>query len=237
MRVHHLEVPLVDRQIDRLAHRAAGMVDIGAHVRELDEVLEVLERAVAAALVEVVDEGRAVVGREHHRVAADRDIALGIARVLNVSRRRGGAQTLRQATRKANAFALDVAAGVAKEFERPWEVAEFDPDFLEQRLRVALDRFQPLRAHDFGQRNLAGDVGDGGEGGFGARRTARFPTAARLSGGGRRGFCHGVSSRRSRAVFMSEPLRQGAEELNPQKSVAGIKFGNQTLQSPTRTAT
>ena len=51
MRVHHLEVPLVDRSIDRLAHRAPRMVDIGAQIGELDEVLEVFERSVAAAEV------------------------------------------------------------------------------------------------------------------------------------------------------------------------------------------
>ena len=130
MRVDHLEMPLVDRQVDRLAHRAAGMVDIGAQIGELDEVLEVLERAVAAALVEVVDEGRAVIGREHHRVAADEHVALGIARVLHVLRGRRGAELPRQAARKAHPLALDVAAGGAKEFERARKIAELDADLL-----------------------------------------------------------------------------------------------------------
>ncbi len=192
MRVHHLEVPLVDRQIDRLAHRAAGMVDIRAHVGELDEVLEVFERSVAAAFVEVVDERRAIIGRKHHRVAADRDVALGIARVLHILRRRGGAQAPRQAARKTNPLALDVATGAAKQLERAGKLAKLDANFLEQRLGVALDRLQSLLADKFGERNLAGDVGDGGERALRARAPARLAAAARLSGGGRRGVSHGV---------------------------------------------
>ena len=144
MRVHHLEVPLVDRQIDRLAHRAAGMVDIRAHVGELDEVLEVFERSVAAAFVEIVDERRTIIRREHHRIAADRDVALGIARVLHVLRRRGGAEAPGQAARKAHPLALDVATRAAKEFKRAGKLAKLDANLLKQRLGVALDRLQAL---------------------------------------------------------------------------------------------
>ena len=131
MRIDHLEMPLVDRQVDRLAHRAAGMVDVGLMIGELDEILEVLERPVAAALVEVVDEGRAVVRREHHRVAADDDVALRVARVLHILRRRRGAELTREAARKAHPLALDVAAGVAEESKRAGKVAELDADLLQ----------------------------------------------------------------------------------------------------------
>ena len=202
MRVHHLEMPLVDWQIDRLAHRAAGMVDEGAEIRELDEVLEVLERAVAAPFVEVVDERRAVIGGEHHGVAADLDIALGVARVLHILRGRRGAEATRKAAGKTHPLALDVAAGVAKERERPGKVAELDADFLKQRLGVALDHVEPFFAHELGQRNLAGDVGDGGERSFRARRAARFTAAAGLPGGGL-GMVRHRRSRLSRSSFCS----------------------------------
>ena len=56
-------------------------VDRGCHVRELDEILQVLERTVAAAAIEIVDEGRAAYRREHGRVAAETYVALGIARI------------------------------------------------------------------------------------------------------------------------------------------------------------
>src|ERR1700722_14759755 len=190
MRIHHLEVPLVDRQIDWLAHRSAGVVDIRAHVGELDEILEVLERPVAAALVEGMEEWGAVIGRKHHCVTADRDVALGIARMLHVLRRRGGAQGPRQAAGKARPFALDVATRVAKEFERARELAKLDANLFEQRLSVALDRLESLLADKFRKRDLAGDVGDGGERALGSRASARLATAAWLSGGGRRGVSH-----------------------------------------------
>ena len=88
MRIDHFVVPLVDGQIDRLADGAAGMVDEGREIGELDEILEVFDRAVATALVEIVDEGRTVVGGEDRRIAADDNVSLGIARVLHIARRR-----------------------------------------------------------------------------------------------------------------------------------------------------
>ena len=192
MRVHHLEVPLVDRQVDGLAHRAAGMVDIRAYVGELDEVLEVFERPVTAAFVEVVHERRPVIWREHHRVAADRDVALGIARMLHVLRRRSGAEAPRQAAREANPLALDVASRFAKEFEGAGKLAKLDANLFEQRLSVALDRLQSLLADKFGERDPASDVGDGGERALSARAPARLAATARLSGGSRRDVSHGV---------------------------------------------
>src|ERR1700733_15149636 len=116
------------------------MMDVRAYVGELDEVLEVFERAVAAAFVEVVNERRPIIRREHHRVPADRRVALGIARVLHVLRRRGGAEAPCQAARKAHPLALDVATRSAKEFERAGKLAKLDANFLKQSLGVALDR-------------------------------------------------------------------------------------------------
>ena len=134
-----------------------------------------------------MDERRAVVRREHHRVAADDDVALGIARVLHILRRRGGAELSRQTARKAHPLALDVAAGAAKELERAGKVAKLDADFLQQRVGVALDRRETLFAEHFGQRDLAGDVGDRRVRTLGARRSARLAAASRLPGGGRCG--------------------------------------------------
>ena len=69
VRVDHVVVPLVDRQVDRLAHRAARVVQERGRVGELHEVPEVLDRAVAAAPVEVAHE-RGAVGRRKHGGAA-----------------------------------------------------------------------------------------------------------------------------------------------------------------------
>ena len=82
MGVDHVEVPLVDGHVDRLAHRSAGVVEPRGRVRELHEVAEVLDRAVAPTLVEVAHERGAVRGREDRPLAAEDDVVPAVARDL-----------------------------------------------------------------------------------------------------------------------------------------------------------
>ena len=84
--VGDVQVALGDRDVDRLADHRPGVVHRRRHVGELVELVEVLQRAVAPLVVEVVDEGRAVSRRERDLVAADLGIALGIARVHGEAR-------------------------------------------------------------------------------------------------------------------------------------------------------
>ena len=88
MRRDHVEMALVDRNVDRLADRAARMVQPRDRVGELHEILEIGERPVAPAALEVAHERRAIGGREHDVIAADLERALGIARVLDEGARR-----------------------------------------------------------------------------------------------------------------------------------------------------
>ena len=112
MRVDHVVVPLVDRQVDRLADGAAGVVQERRHVRQLDEVAEVLDRPVAAAVVEIADERRAVRGREHRVGAADLDVVRRVAGDLRERRRRRRLDELAaEPTREAHALAVDVGPG------------------------------------------------------------------------------------------------------------------------------
>ena len=111
VRVHHVEVALVDGHVDRLAHRAARVVQVGRGVGQLHEVLEVGQRGVAAAAVEVVDERRAVVRRQHRGVAADLDVARRVAGVLRVDGGRLlGDDRPAHATREAHPVPVDVGA-------------------------------------------------------------------------------------------------------------------------------
>ena len=104
---HHVEMALVDRHVDRLADGAAGMVQPGRRIGQLDEVLEILERAVAAALVDIGDEGRAIGGREHGRVAADLHGAGRIAGMLDEFARAGALDDgADEAARRADAKAV-----------------------------------------------------------------------------------------------------------------------------------
>ena len=115
------------------------------HVRELDEVAEVLDRRVAAALVEVAHERRAVRRREHRVLAADGDAARRIARVLDeIARRARLDDAAAHAGRTAHALAVDVGAGGLPDGQRFRVVAVLDADFREDGVGVALDRREAL---------------------------------------------------------------------------------------------
>ena len=91
-----------------------------ACVGELHEVAEVLDRPVAAPVVEVADERRAVGGREDRVAAADLDVVGRVARDLRERRRRRRLDdAAAQAAREAHALAVDVGAGVREQRAAP----------------------------------------------------------------------------------------------------------------------
>jgi hypothetical protein len=147
MAVDHVEMPLVDRQIDRLAHRAARMMERGRHIGELHEILEVGDGRIAAAAIEVAHEGRAIDRREDRGIAADLHVPLRVAGVLDVLLRgrflhdRAG-----QAAREMDAGPLHIGAGVFPQFQRFRLVAEFDADFLKDRVGIPFDDAETLFA-------------------------------------------------------------------------------------------
>ena len=177
-RILHVEVALALRDVHRLDHAAAGEVDGRRGVRELDEVVQVLQRAVAAAAIEVGDERRAAHRREHRCVAAEADAALGVARVQNEFLRRRAEQRAGQAAGNAHALAAHVGAGVTPQAQRFGVATEFDADFLEDRLGVRLDDLDRFAAQQFDVRDAAADVRQLAEAALAARRAARFPVAA-----------------------------------------------------------
>ena len=135
--VDHLEVALVDRQVDRLAQRAAAVVERAARVGQLHEVAEVLDRGVAPAVVEVVDERRAVGRHEDHVRVADLDAPGRVAGALGEDpRRRGLDDRAAHAAREADPLALDVGAGAAEDLGRLGEVDDLDADLLEEGVGV-----------------------------------------------------------------------------------------------------
>ena len=71
MRVHHIQVSLVDWQVNRLAHRAARVMQVGRHVAQLDEVAEVFDGGITPSPIEVGHERRAIAGHEDDVVAAE----------------------------------------------------------------------------------------------------------------------------------------------------------------------
>jgi len=74
---------LVHREIDRLADGSTGMMQIGRRIGEFDEIVEILNRAIASALVDIGHKGRAIGGRENRIVSADHDRSRRIAGMLH----------------------------------------------------------------------------------------------------------------------------------------------------------
>ena len=177
VRIVHLEMALVDRQVDGLAHRSARMMHVGAGIGQLHEVAEILDRAVAAALVEVVHEGRAVDRSEHEVGAPDMDRAFRVSGMLGEVARCGRNQLAGEAARKMHALALDVAAGALEQIERALVAAELDADLLEQRFRIVLDDLEAFGAEHFRDRNAAPDVGHRHRRPLQAGRTTGFASA------------------------------------------------------------
>jgi hypothetical protein len=171
MAVHHVEMPLVDRQIDRLANRAAGMVQGVGEIGELDEIAEILDAGIAAAFVEIAYERRTI-GRSEHRVlAADHHAARGVARVLSeFSRGTALHERTAHTAGKMHALALDIGTGGLPDFERLGIVAKIDADLFENGVGVVFHQREAFLAQDLVERDLAGNVGNrrsraGGAGG------------------------------------------------------------------------
>ena len=88
-------------------------MDTGRHIGEFHKVLEVMERAVAASLIQVVNEGGAIHRQEHSIVATNLNVTGRVTGVLGVFGGRGGHEGAGQPLRKAYPFAVHVSAGVA----------------------------------------------------------------------------------------------------------------------------
>ena len=185
VRVDHVVVPLVHRHVDGLADGAARVVQERRHVGQLDEVAEVLDRAVAAPVVEIADERRAVGRCEHGVRAADLD---GVHRVAGDLRegRRGGRlhDAAGEPAREAHPLAVDVGAGVLEQLQRLGRVAELDPHLLEHGVGVLLDQRQVLLGEHLERLQRARDVRDADRVRDGARGLPRGAAAAAATAGG-----------------------------------------------------
>ena len=98
----------IDRDIDGLTHGAAGMVDVRGDIGELYEVLEILDGAVASAVIQIADEWWSIDWCENHVVATDRDIAFGVTRMLYVCCRRCPQKRANKSFRKPHPITIDV---------------------------------------------------------------------------------------------------------------------------------
>ena len=135
------------------------MVQRVRHVGELHEVLEVIDTGVAAALIEVAHEGRAVRRREHHGIAADPQIAGGVA--CDLRELAGRVLLNERAThtrREADAFAVDLRTGFSEDVEDLGVLAELYAGLLEDAVGVPLDDGESFVVQHLEARDFAHDV-------------------------------------------------------------------------------
>ena len=185
MRIHHVQVPLVDRQVDGLADRPARVVEVRRGVRELHEVAEVLDRAVAAAVLEIAHERGAVRRGEHRARAADLHRVRRVPRDLGEGAGRGRLYELPcEPAREADTLAVDLCASFLQQRAGVGRLAEVDADLLEDRVGVLLDEREALLGHDLDGGERAGDEGDGLDGGVQAGGLACGTTSAAAAGVG-----------------------------------------------------
>src|SRR3954451_5154709 len=225
VRVDHVVVPLVDRQIDRLADRAARVVQERRHVRKLHEVAEVLDRAVATATLEIADERRAVGRREDGGGCTEVHGGGRVARVLvELLGRRRLNELSRESSREANPFTVDVAAGLSQEFVCVGRLAEVDPDGLEDRVGVVLDRREAFLVDDLERFQRPGDEGDLLRDFVQAGRTA--PLAAAAPAAASLGLAHEVLlSRVRRRRWASAGARSGSGTRAPRRGKGSVAWG------------
>ncbi len=165
MRIDHVEVALGHRDVHWLAQRAAGMMQARRHVDELGEVAEILDRRIAAAFIEIADEGWAIDGCEDGAVAADHHIVGGVPGILRVFARRRLDELPHQPPGKAHAVALGIGCrrlgigtGVLPHADGFLVLVEVDAGFLKHGFGVVLDEFQLLVIERLVKLDLAADV-------------------------------------------------------------------------------
>ena len=227
--VGDVQVALGDRDVDRLADHRAGVVHRRRQVGELVELVQVGERAVAALVVEVVDERRAVGRRERDLVAADLGAALGVARVHGEAARVLRDQVHEQLAGDAHPVALDLGAGVAPHPDR-LVVAEVDPDLLQDLERGLVDQLEALVVEDLVHRDGALQHRQPAEPRRGPRLPARGPAAAApLTRCGRHRLPHCSSGRhaaRDAPSIGALPTRHhGGSDARPAIPTRGVTGG------------
>src|SRR5690606_3058193 len=179
--VDHVEVPLGDGQVDRLAQRPSGVVEGGGHVGELGEVAEVLDRGVPPAAVQVAHERAAVGGGEDHMGVADLHAPLRVAGVLGVPGRGGRLDDLAaHPFGETHPGAVDVGAVVGEDPQRLGEVHDLDAHLGQEAVGVLFDGRQPLLVEHLVRGETAGEegLGLGERGGAGPLACCPAPRSA-----------------------------------------------------------
>ena len=159
MGIHHVQVALVDGDVGRLANRSARVVQPGAGVGELDEILEIFQRAIPSAPVQVHHKGRTIGGRKHHTLAANLHRVGRVAGVLGKFPGRGFEYFAQMAGLKTHPYAIDLGTSFAEQRQAGIVIANVNANFGHQAFGRSFNLQQVFLTHDVVGGNVAGDVG------------------------------------------------------------------------------
>ena len=139
MSQHHIQMPLVDRRVRRLAHRAAGMVQPGRAVTQLHEVLKIHQRCVSATVLQITDKRRSVARHQNDIVASQRHGIGGITAMKLKLPRRFCTQMPGQARLERDPLAHHRRTRSGKQLQRGRVTAKFHANGIEYPVGLILD--------------------------------------------------------------------------------------------------
>ena len=110
----HVEVPLVNREVNRLTDRAPRVVHPGGQLGQLHEVLEIDDGGVATPSLEIRDKRRTVGWDKDNTVATNGDVRGGIPSEHLEYRWGGGTKCTDEAWFKPSLSAVHPCASLSK---------------------------------------------------------------------------------------------------------------------------
>ena len=162
MQIQHVQMALGYRHVTGFTDHQPRVMYGGQTAGDLDQVLQILQRSVTPAALEIPDERRAVYACEDLIVTADLDAFLRVARDLRELRRNGSAQLPCHTPLEPDTGSLHVGAGRLP-YPQGFRVSpELDPDLLHQPVRLVFQYNQPLLMQKFVVGNPAPDECGGG---------------------------------------------------------------------------
>ena len=182
MGIDHVQMALVDGDVDGLTEGAAGMVQGRRLIDQFHQVAEVFDGAVAPAAVEIADERWPVDRGEDRRIATDVDVALRIAGQLVEFGGRRLQEISGETAGHSHPLAVDVGTGIAPQRQRLLVVAKFDADLGKNGFGIRFDGLQAFIGQDLGEGDFSRDEGQGDGDGYLAAGTPGRAAASSASG-------------------------------------------------------
>ena len=157
MRVQHIQMALVHRDIGGFANRAAGMVQPFGHIAQLHKVAEIFNRGIAPPAIGIAHKGRAINWGQHQIAPTDLYIAQGVAGVLGKAAGGCGTQLARQTARDMHPLALYISASLTPALQGGRVFNKIHANLFQNGFGVPFDDLQRFFVQNLEVRDIAFD--------------------------------------------------------------------------------